>query len=205
MATSKHSLQREKLVKATQKIARTHGLQSTNLRLVAEEAGVSPASVLYYFDSKEMLFQSAISSILDEFYNDRVQLLSSIESSEERLVAMIYAGIPDEVNEDMRVLLEITSMLPRMPQLQPFVSSIVEKQLNLYFTVIEVGTGMGIFSPSPNSMTVARNILALEDAYDIYPLTGLQQNRQDIRDGVISYAELALNVDLSTVPRPSLR
>ncbi len=201
MTTTKRSLQREKLIEATRKVVRTHGLGATNLRLVAKEAGVSPASVLYYFESKEALFESAIKGTLDEYYQARVELMSGIADPKQRLVSMICAGIPDEVGEDMRVLLEVTSALPFLPHLQPFVVGIVEKQLNLYFTIIEIGVGLNVFSPRPDSLTVARNILALEDAYDIYPLIGLTHDRETIRDGVISYAELALNVDLSQTPR----
>lgn len=167
------------------------------------EANVSPATVLYYFESKEELFHGAISSILEEFYERRLRIIERSDDARVRLVTMIYEGIPDRVPEEMRVLLEVTSMAPSMPQLQPYLMSIVEKQVNLYFTIIEIGAGLGVFRPTPNSFTVARNLIALEDAYDLYPVFGMNQNRQDVRDGVLSYAELALSVDLKSV-RPAL-
>ena len=202
MATTKWTLQREKIVEATRKVVRIHGLRASNLRLVAREAGVSPVSVLYYFETKEALFESAIKGILGEFYDARVELLSGIADPKQRLVSMIYAGIPDEVSEAIRGLLEVTAALPFCPPFQPFVVGIVEKQLNLYFTIIEIGVGLNVFTPRPDSLTVARNILALEDAFDLYPLIGLKHDRQQIRDGVIAYAELALNVDLTQTSQP---
>ena len=39
-------------------------------------------------------------------------------------------------------------------------------------------------------------LVALEDAYDLYPLLGLAKDRARVRDSVLEFAELALDCTL---------
>ena len=194
--TSKISAKQNEIVAALRRVALKSGLGATNVRSVAKEAGISPASVLYYFDSMENLFDQAIAAVLNEYYQQRASLLVTIKDPRERILALINAGVPDEVSEDLRLVYGALSMLPQSARPLLALQSILEKQILLYFTTIEIGAGLGFFTPQPNSMAVARNIVAIEDSYDIYPLINMDVSRQELRDNLISYARLALGCDM---------
>jgi len=194
--TSKISAKQNEIVAALRRVALKSGLGATNVRSVAKEAGISPASVLYYFDSMENLFDQAIAAVLNEYYQQRASLLVTIKDPRERILALINAGVPDEVSEDLRLVYGALSMLPQSARPLLALQSILEKQILLYFTTIEIGAGLGFFTPQPNSMAVARNMVAIEDSYDIYPLINMDVSRQELRDNLISYARLALGCDM---------
>ena len=195
--TSKISAKQTEIVAALRRVALKSGLGGTNIRSVAKEAGISPASVLYYFDSMQDLFDQAIASVLNEYYQNRANLLVDIKDVRDRINALIDAGVPDEVSEDLRLVYGAFSALPQDSRHLLALQSILEKQVQLYFTTIEIGAGLGVFNPQPNSMAVARNIVAIEDSYDVYPLINMNVSRQELRDNLRSYAQLALGCDLT--------
>jgi len=168
-----------------------------NLQQVATEAGVSSAAVLYYFKTKDELIENALDAVLDEYYRNRVELVKDLYEPRTRLMTLIVAGFRPEARDDLRILLESVSRLHVDPRFQTKHLLIVERQLGLYQTTIEIGTAMQVFRPRPDSTTVARNLLALEDAYSLYPLVGMDLTSEQSIRNVVSYAELALDVDLA--------
>ena len=65
----------------------------------------------------------------------------------------------------------------------------------LYRALIEIGAGTGEFVLASPPGMIARNLVALEDAYDLYPLAGDPTPREECRASVRSYAELALGLE----------
>ncbi|WP_462418547.1 TetR/AcrR family transcriptional regulator [Kytococcus sp. Marseille-QA3725] len=74
-----------------------HGYEAVSLRMVAREAGVDPALVTYYFDSKAELFEHAMRPVLDP---DRVEeLIGSLttENCGHTIVAFVLDLWGDEL------------------------------------------------------------------------------------------------------------
>lgn len=161
---------------------------------------MSPANVLHYFSSLGELQMAAIAGAMEQFSDRRQRILDRPESAKARLAAMIEAGVPDRISDELRQVYESVSLLREHPEYKPAHRALTERQIGVYRTLIEIGAGTGEFSLASPPGTVARNLVALEDAYDLYPLVGDTTPREECRAAVRSYAELALNVALPSHP-----
>lgn len=191
-----HGQKKESILAAATKVAREGGLRSANVRAVAQEAGTSPASVLYYFNSMDELMNRALEHVMDQFYVDRREQIANITSPREQIAELIRLGVPDHVTEDMRLVYEISVSLEQFPQFGPKLRAIHDEQLVMYREVIDAGVHSGDFAPDPDSKTVARNMLAIEDTYDFYPIIGMTVPRAELRQNLRAYAEVALQCTL---------
>ncbi|MFT4219463.1 MAG: TetR family transcriptional regulator [Microbacterium sp.] len=197
MAQRNRVARRAELVAACRRVAASRGLGRASVRSVASEAEVSVGSVMYYFDSFEELMHAAVEGVLEEFHQRRLRIVESIPDPAARLRALIEAGVPDAISDDLRVVYECIGFLRDHPQYLPLHRLIVERQVMLYRSVLELGVATGAFRPTGELTWIARNLVALEDAYDMYPLVGVELDRAECRAAVVSYAELALQCSLA--------
>lgn len=196
MNDERREQRRSALITATRRVVQEHGVAGANVRAVAAEASVSTGAVLYYFPNFDELMVSALEGVLEEFYTQRRVISERYADPAARIVALISAGIPDQTSEDLRFLYESIPLIRQNPGLRPLHRSVVERQVMLYVTAIQIGEGLGKFIPTAPVETIARNIVALEDAYDLYPLIGLNQTAAEYRRNVHSYAQTALGCEL---------
>lgn len=194
-SASQRRLERQtKIVRAYWRVANLHPGRNVSIRTVAGEADMSPANVLHYFGTLKDLQFVAINGVMREFGEKRQAILDRPVSASERLWAMIDAGVPDVISTELRHVYESVSILAEHPEFLYAHRSLTERQIMLYRTLVEIGSGTKEFIlASPPSM-IARNLVALEDAYDLYPLVGDTTSREKCRASVRSYAELALGI-----------
>lgn len=158
---------------------------------------MSPANILHYFKSLNELQMTAMAGAQEEFLVSRQRILDRQESATSRLSAMIDAGIPDQISDELRQVYESVAVMSAQPQYMPAHRALTERQIMLYRTLIEIGVGIGEFTLASPAGHIARNLVALEDAYDLYPLIGDTTPREECREAVRSYAEIALSVKFS--------
>ena len=186
---------RDEIIRAFWRVARSRPRRSINVRAVAAEASMSPANVLHYFASLDELQMTALAGAMEEFTERRRRILDRAESATLRILAMIDAGVPDVISDELRQVYESVAILAEHPKYRPAHRSLTERQIMLYRTLIEIGAGTGEFTPASPPGIIARNLVALEDAYDLYPLVGDLTPREECRVAVRSYAELALGIE----------
>jgi AcrR family transcriptional regulator len=196
-APHKHSARRAALISATRRVAGRSGLNATNVRAVAAEASVSAGSVLYYFPSFDDLMYATVEGVLEEMYEHRRVIAEQEPDPIRRLAKLVEAGVPDEISDHLRMAYESIPLLREQPQYRPLHRSIVERQVSLYRSTIEIGAALGVFRPAAELTVIARNIVALEDAYDLYPLIGLELGATTYRANILSYASLALGCEIA--------
>jgi len=194
--SSRHPQRRADLIAATRRVAAERGLAATNVRAVAAEAAISPGSVLYYFPTFEELIFASVEGVMEEFHGARQAIAERVADPIERMRQLIAAGIPDVITEDLRVVYESIALVRAKPQYRPLMRSIVERQVTMYRSTIELGAALGVFTLADEPAAIARNIVALEDAYDLYPLIGVSLDREAVRRAVMRYAELALGAEI---------
>lgn len=187
---------REQLISAARRVARRHGIPGVNVRAVAAEASVSAGSVIYHFGSFDKLVYATVEGVMEEMYEQRRTLAETYVDPAERLVALIWAGIPDSISPELRMAYESVPMLREHPQYRPLHRSVVERQVGLYHSAVDLGVALAAFRPTAKVSTIARNLVALEDAYDLYPLIGLDYPPSMYRANIVSYAEVALGCRL---------
>lgn len=188
----KHAARRAELVSAARRVAGRSGLGGTNVRAVAAEASVSTGSVLYYFPSFDELVYTTVEGVMEEMYERRSRLAEAEPDPVRRLVRLVEAGVPDEISDALRMAYESVPLLREQPQYRPLHRSIVERQVSLYRSTIEIGAALGAFHPTADIGTISRNCVALEDAYDLYPLIGMETPARVYRQHILSYAQTAL-------------
>lgn len=162
---------------------------------------MSPANVLHYFSTLNELQMTALSGAMEQFGERRQAILDQSASATWRIGAMIEAGVPDVISDELRQVYESVGILADHPEFLPAHRSLVERQVMLYRALIEIGAGTGEFRLASPPGIVSRNLVALEDAYDLYPLIGDRTPREECRAAVRSYAELALGLETGSLVR----
>lgn len=184
----------DEIIRAFWRVARTRPRGGVNVRAVAAEADMSPGNVLHYFTSLNELQITALAGAMEQFADQRQRILDRRTSATARIAAMIEAGVPDEISDELRQVYESVPILAEHPEYLPAHRALVERQIMLYRTLVEIGSGTGEFVLASPPGFIARNLVALEDAYDLYPLIGDRTPREECRAAVRSYAELALGI-----------
>jgi AcrR family transcriptional regulator len=90
------AVRRPQILRSAVDMVREKGLWEVRISDVAKRAGVSPASVVYYFGTKDQLFAQAIAGADDEFYEAIMPELESLESAVARMAWLIVRSSTSE-------------------------------------------------------------------------------------------------------------
>lgn len=165
----RQSERRSQLARAAQRVIAQHGLSGVKLSLIASEAGLTSGAVLYYYPDVDELVLEAISLSMHRFYEERARMLETLEDDPAlRLVSMIEAGLPvDGEDVEVRLFCQMGGAAASNPLAATLLTSLFDRQVSLYQVVLEQGRARGIFAPGPgvSTLSAARNMVALEDAY----------------------------------------
>ncbi|MGO4454625.1 TetR/AcrR family transcriptional regulator [Arthrobacter sp. RAF14] len=195
---AKSRQRRQDLIAAASSVIAEHGIANASVRAVAERAEVSTGSVLYHFESFDQLVMEAVKGVIDEFSEQRRRLIDGVSDPVERLRLMIEAGIPEHISDELRVVYQLVSAAQDNPQYRRNLALVVERQVALYEIVLEVGAALGAFRPRMEVHAIAENLVALEDAYDLYLIDPDDWQRDRYLRNTLLFAELALDCTLIT-------
>lgn len=159
---------RQQLIRAAQRVIAQHGLSGVKLSLIAGEAGITSGAVLYYYPEVDELVLEAISLSMHRFYEERARMLEALDDDPAlRLVRLIEAGLPVNGEDvEVRLFCQMGGAAGSNPLAATLLTSLYDRQVSLYQVVLEQGRARGVFAPGgPGTLSVARNIVALEDAY----------------------------------------
>jgi AcrR family transcriptional regulator len=82
-------VRRPAILAAAAEVIRERGLENTRVVDVADRAGTSAPTVLYWFASKAELLSDALTAAEENFYEQLEERLAGLDSARERLVALI--------------------------------------------------------------------------------------------------------------------
>ncbi len=158
---------RQQLARATQRVIAQHGLSGVKLSLIASEAGLTSGAILYYYPDIDELVLEAISLSMHRFYEDRAGMLEELEDDPAlRLVRMIETGLPVNGQDvEVRLFCQMGGAAGSNPLAATLLTSLYDRQVSLYQVVLEQGRARGIFAAHGSTLAIARNVVALEDAY----------------------------------------
>jgi AcrR family transcriptional regulator len=109
-------VRRPELLAAAASVIRQRGLEHARVADIAEEAGTSAPSVLYYFASKAALLKEALTSAEERFYEDLALELEDIASARDRMVRIV-ASSAGEGDYDASLWMELWARALRDPDL----------------------------------------------------------------------------------------
>ena len=89
----------QEILDAAARVITERGLAETRISDIAQEAGVSPGLILYYFDSKDRLLAEALTYANDQFYLRMSREIRRLGSARDRLRRLVDLSVPGYLAE----------------------------------------------------------------------------------------------------------
>lgn len=157
---------RDDLIEAARRAMIRHGTDTVLLNQVAEQAGLTSGAVLYHYPDLRDLLLEAHHAGMERFYELRVKKIADIADPVQKLVVTIRSGLPtDAEDDDVRLLCELGGAAGRNRVYAALLTTLYDRQVSMYQTILELGAAQRVFTLAADSLTIARNLVALEDAY----------------------------------------
>lgn len=162
---------REHLIQAALHTIATRGLAGVTMRSVAEEAGISPRLVAYYYASLDALVEAAHQAATERYFWARQQAMQDHAAPTVKLARLMHSGLPRGEDRLLsQVLDEISVNAGRSPMHATLMTLLFDREVSLYTAVLEAGRATGAFTLTEPLDVVARNFVALEDALGMHLL-----------------------------------
>ena len=140
-------VRRPELLAAAAAVIRQRGLENARVVDVAEEAGTSAPSVLYYFASKAELLKEALTSAEEGFYEELEIELAGIEGARERMLRILQYGA-GEGDYDAALWMELWARALRDPELAATRAELDGRWRRTIADVVRYGQDRGEFGPA---------------------------------------------------------
>lgn len=138
---------RETILEAAVQLFSTHGYAHTSLAQVAREARVSKALVLWYFETKEQLFQTALEHFLAPYAINEDKLFGlSAREQLDKLINDYSEFIAENVDSVKFMLGQVIREEENSKELVAHVSELYRVYRGLLATILERGQKVGVFT-----------------------------------------------------------
>jgi AcrR family transcriptional regulator len=164
---------RGQLASAARQVLLERGAVGVRVKDVAERAGMSPSSVLYYYPEIDDLLLEVSRAAIDRFAESRARAVRELDDPVSQLRLAIRLGVPTGPDDDeSRLLYELDAMTGTSPAFAALTTSYFDRQVALYESVLSTGAAAGLISPSSGVDRVARGLVALEDGLGLQVVLG---------------------------------
>ncbi len=197
MARNKEPWRRDRILDAALELLATGRTEQLRIADVAAAAGVSPASVHYHFGDLTSLVLAAMGQASDEMNRARREAIEELDDPAAKLRTMIALGIPDAASPALVMMYTATGMIRVNADAIRGGREHVEGQVALYQSVIEDGVASHVFRLDVDARSIATNLVAIEDAFDLYLVLGIDPDGARGRSQAYAYAASALSFDLA--------
>jgi AcrR family transcriptional regulator len=140
-------VRRPEILAAAAEVIRERGLENARIVDVADRAGTSAPSVLYYFASKAELLKEALPSAEERFYEELERELGRIDDPGERMLTIIGAAC-GEGDYDAALLMELWARALRGPELAATRAELDGRWRRAIADVVRYGQKRGVFGPA---------------------------------------------------------
>ena len=148
------------------------GFDGLRIRDLAEVAGVSTATIHYYFDDLDGLLAEIHDLVVGRYICERRAAIVGLDDAREQLVATIRGGVPDSADDAVTVAAYQVGVTRRTNPLQVLLrSSYNDQQVMIYVGILALGVGQGHFTIAVPVLDLAQNLVALEDAYALHMIS----------------------------------
>ncbi len=197
---------REDLIQATLRTIASRGLVGVSMKNIADQAGISPRLVAYYYPDLDALVEAAHQVAAERYYWARQQAMQDDALPTVKLARLLHSGLPrvQQPGQDRllsQVLNEISVNAGRSPMHATLMTLLFDREVSLYTSVLEAGRATGEFRLTEPVDVVARNFVALEDALGMHLLahnTSLTAERAE--EQLASFARAVTGTDARPAP-----
>ena len=203
---SASSAPREDLLRVAAECLADRGFPGTRVRDIAERAGVSPAAVLYHFETRERVLVLALEWANTRAGQRRVEAVAAAAGPAAQLAALVELSIPSdpEIRREQILWNELFTRSARGQLIGADLEQVAAYR-DLYATVIQRGLRLGTFICPPEEIDDRTEaLLALIDGLSTASLVGrdwmpLPRMRSLIEQAVQHHFGVRLRLDASDV------
>ncbi|MGH2844374.1 MAG: TetR family transcriptional regulator C-terminal domain-containing protein [Solirubrobacteraceae bacterium] len=196
-------IRRPQIIRAAQATIHERGYAETRIVDIAKRAGMSPATILYYFESKEKLLEEALTRSDESFYTTLRAELDGIQSASEQLVHLIErCSLPSSPLDDWTLWMEMWIQVRHRSHLRGLYERLEHiGQQPMIVAIIQRGQDRGEFSSAADPEAVATMLSALIDGLGVQVTLGYT----DVTGERMARLCLAAAADaLEFMPRPRI-
>jgi AcrR family transcriptional regulator len=141
---------RRQILKAAVQVIAEKGLCDTGIKDVADQAGTSPALVIYYFGKKDVLLAEALSFADERFYAQTAGAVAELASARDRLVELVRrscaVGESEDDFDEWVLWLDLWARAPRDPDVARDRAAMDRRWRTTIGEIVREGQAAGEFS-----------------------------------------------------------
>jgi AcrR family transcriptional regulator len=166
-------LRKPQIIAAAAEVLYERGLFDTRIGDIAERAGTSSPTILYYFESKDRLLEEAVEYADREFYDRLSDGQDRFERASDKLVHLIEETSlgPGGLN-DYTLWMEIWVRARRDPTVRQSYFRLDRRQRKLIADIVRDGQAAGEFSPDADPDEFALVLSGLLDGLGVQVTLG---------------------------------
>ena len=142
---------RKQILKAAVQVIAEKGLCDTGIKDVADQAGTSPALVIYYFGKKDILLAEALAFAEDRFYEQTAEAVAGMSSARDRLVELVRCscsvGEAEDDFDEWVLWLDLWARAPRDPDVARDRAAMDQRWRQTIGEIVREGQATGEFAP----------------------------------------------------------
>jgi AcrR family transcriptional regulator len=192
---------REGLVRAARAVLIERGAVEVRVKDIAERAGLTSSSVLYYYPDLDELLLEVFRQAMHRYADRRAQTIRGQPDPIAQLRLAVRLGVPTGPDdEESRLLYELDALTGSSPAFAVLTSSFFDRQAMLYEAVLEAGAERGDFALTAPAETIAQGLVAMEDGLGLQVVVGHPAiDAAEAERILLGYASIATGVDLASV------
>jgi AcrR family transcriptional regulator len=164
---------RRQLANAGRRVLLERGAVGVRVKDIAERAGITPSSVLYYYPRLDELMIEVSRDAMERYAERRSRRVRALEDPLEQLRLTIRLGVPTGPDdEESRLLYELDAFVGSSPAFRVLSSSFFDRQVSLYQQVLDAGAAGGAFELAAPADALARGFVAMEDGLGLQVVVG---------------------------------
>jgi AcrR family transcriptional regulator len=164
---------RRQLANAGRHVLLERGAVGVRVKDIAERAGITPSSVLYYYPRIDELMMEVSREAMERYAERRSRQVRALDGPARQLRLAIHLGVPNGPDdEDSRLLYELDAFIGSSPAFRVLSSSFFDRQVVLYQHVLESGSAQGMFRLGADADSLARGLVAMEDGLGLQVVVG---------------------------------
>jgi AcrR family transcriptional regulator len=149
------------------------GAVGLRVKDIAEQAGITPSSVLYYYPRLDELMIEVSREAMERYAERRSRRVRTLDDPVRQLRLAIHLGVPTGPDdEESRLLYELDAFVGSSPAFRVLSSSFFDRQVLLYQHVLESGAAARAFELAAPADSLARGLVAMEDGLGLQVVVG---------------------------------